>query len=332
LKHANVALFVPNNGCRHACSFCSQRSITGVQVQPTADDVRSAADTALADLGEKSKEAEIAFFGGSFTAIERTYMLELLQAAEPYIKNGSFAGIRISTRPDAIDAEILTILKEYGVTTVELGAQSMDNRVLALNGRGHTTEQVVSASRQICNAGFALGLQMMTGLMGDSDDGARKTAAKIASLQPECVRIYPTIALRGTELGDAYLRGEYAPQTLESAVELCAGLLDFFDSYHIPVIRLGLHASPELERDMLAGPWHPAFRELCESRRFLKKMMQELQARKTEPGQVTIFVHPGCISQASGQKKSNLRALAAHGYTVKIKPDVSVERGCIKIL
>lgn len=327
-----MALFVPNNGCPHACSFCSQRSITGVQAQPTADDVRSAAETAIASLEEKSKEAEIAFFGGSFTAIRREYMLELLQAAEPYIKSGSFKGIRISTRPDYIDAEILAILKKYGVTTVELGAQSMDNHVLARNGRGHTAEQVVSASRQIRAAGFSLGLQMMTGLMGDSDDGARKTAAKIVSLRPDCVRIYPTITLRGTELGDAYLRGEYAPQTLEDAVELCADLLDFFDSYHIPVIRLGLHASPELERDMLAGPWHPAFRELCESRRFLKKILHELQVRQTAPGPVTVCVHPKCISQASGQKKSNLRALAAHGYNVKFEPDASVEHGCIKIL
>lgn len=331
MRHANVALFVPNNGCPHACSFCNQHTITGVEKQPEPADVRAAAETALKSLGEKSKDAEIAFFGGSFTAIKRSYMVSLLEAAWPYVKDGRFAGIRISTRPDYIDDEILSILKHYGVTTIELGAQSMDDRVLALNGRGHTAEQVEKASGLIRAAGFSLGLQMMTGLMGDTDDGARATAEKLADLLPDCVRIYPTIALRGTVLGEACERGKYRPQTLEEAVELCAELLGFFESRGIPVIRLGLHASPELEQNRIGGPWHPAFRELCESRRLLRKMELELKKEKIPAGRVKILVNPKCLSQAIGQNKENICKLAAVGYDVSFYPDVSVPRSDIAI-
>lgn len=327
-----MALFVPNNGCPHACSFCNQRTITGKQVQPTASDVQQAAETALRTLGPAAKDAEIAFFGGSFTAIERNYMVSLLEAASPYLRAGKFYGIRISTRPDAIDPEILSILKYYGVTTIELGAQSMDDRVLLMNGRGHNAAQVRKASELIRSGGFTLGLQMMTGLMGDTDGGAKKTAEELAALCPACVRIYPTIVLRGTELGEAFQRGKYRPESLKSAVLLCAELLDFFEVRGIDVIRLGLHASPELERDRLAGPWHPAFRELCESRRFLKKITRALQADIIPKGPVTVAVNPTCVSQATGQKKVNLHELAGCGYPVRIVPDASVERGGFKII
>lgn len=332
MKHANVAIFVPNNGCPHTCSFCSQRSITGKAEQPSAKDVSAAAETALHSLGGEAAKAEIAFFGGSFTAIERSYMLSLLQAAEPYIRMGAFRGIRLSTRPDAIDDEILSLLKQYGVTTIELGAQSMDNEVLRANRRGHTAEQVITASELIHSYGFSLGLQMMTGLRGDTDEKALKTAKQFSDLVPDCVRIYPTIVIRGTELGEAYLKGDYKPQSLESAVELCAGLLDYFEEKNIPVIRLGLHATPGLERDMLAGPWHPAFRELCESRRYLNGIKDGLQGRNLQQGRISIAVNPACVSQAVGQKKDNLRQFERLGYSVRIVPDASVKRGGFKII
>ena len=327
MRHANVALFIPNNGCPHRCSFCSQRSITGRAAQPGPGDVRKAAEKALGDLGADAKSAELAFFGGSFTAIGRGYMLSLLEAAAPYVERGAFAGIRVSTRPDAVDAEILSILRRYGVTTVELGAQSMDDRVLALNGRGHTARQVEQASALIRAGGFSLGLQMMTGLYGDTADGARKTAERLAALRPDCVRIYPTVVLRDTALGSLFLNGDYRPPELEETVELCADLLDFFESRSIPVIRLGLHASPELERDMLAGPWHPAFRELCESRRMLRRMAASLSAGGTPKGEISVRVNPQSVSAAVGQKKCNLSSLAALGYSAAVEPDGSVPRG-----
>lgn len=331
MKHANVALFVPNNGCPHACSFCNQRTITGKAVQPVPADVAKAVGIALKSGALRDNEAEIAFFGGSFTAVERTYMLSLLEAAFPYVRDGTVSGIRISTRPDAVGEEILSLLKEYGVTTIELGAQSMDDAVLSLNGRGHTAEQVVDAAGRIHAHGFSLGLQMMTGLPGDSDSGAWKTAQRLAELHPQCVRIYPAIVLCGTQLGGLFLRGEYRPPSLEETVALCARLLDLFEDWGIPVIRLGLHASPELERDRLAGPWHPAFRELCESRRMLLKFTDFLSRTNRKKGEITVRVSPFDVSAATGQKKCNLRALEALGYPAKILPDPGAQRRSFQI-
>lgn len=322
-----MALFVPNNGCPHRCSFCSQRSITGRLSQPTPEDVVRAARVAEESLGERAKKAEIAFFGGSFTAVEHGYMLSLLEAASPFVRDGRFAGIRISTRPDGIDPDILALLKRYGVTAIELGAQSMDDRVLALNGRGHTAAQVGEASRLIREGGFSLGLQMMTGLYGSTPEKDLLTARGLAALKPDTVRIYPTVVLRGTELGDRYLAGEYRPPELEETVGLCARLLDFFEEKGIAVIRLGLHASPELERDRLSGPWHPAFRELCESRRLLIKIQAQLKRGKRPGGPVRIHVNPAGASIAAGQKKSNLAALAEAGFPARIVPDKTVEPG-----
>ncbi|MBW7573572.1 elongator complex protein 3 [Caproiciproducens faecalis] len=331
MKHANVAIFVPHNGCPHQCSFCNQRTITGQMTQPLPQDVRNAVQIAKNSLHSDTKNAEIAFFGGSFTAIEPGYMVSLLEAAAPFVKDGTFAGIRISTRPDCIDEDVLKLLKGYGVTAIELGAQSMDDRVLQLNKRGHTAEQVAAASELIRSHGFTLGLQMMTGLYGDTVQGSKLTARKLSALHPQNMRIYPTIIMRGTELGEKYLRGEYQTLNLEETVQLCAELLDFFEEQGIRVIRLGLHSSPELEWDMLAGPWHPAFRELCESARMLRNITGYLKQNPQLQGSIMIKVNPKTVSKAAGQKKCNLTALAQMGYCVKIVQDADVLENCFTI-
>ncbi|WP_444657892.1 elongator complex protein 3 [Caproiciproducens sp. R2] len=331
MKHANVAIFVPHNGCPHQCSFCNQRAITGQLAQPSPQDVQNAAGIAKNSLRGNTKNAEIAFFGGSFTAIEPGYMVSLLEAAAPFVNDGTFAGIRVSTRPDCIDEEILKLLKKYGVTSIELGAQSMDDRVLRLNRRGHTAQQVAAAARLVKSNGFTLGLQMMTGLYGDTAEGSVLTARKLAALHPENMRIYPTVIMRGTELGDRYLGGEYRTLNLEETVQLCAGLLDFFEDQGIRVIRLGLHSSPELERDMLAGPWHPAFRELCESARLLRRISAYLRQNPQLKDSIMIKVNPKTASKAAGQKKCNLAALAQLGYCAKIVQDAGVEENCFTI-
>ena len=184
MRHANIALFVPHIGCPHRCSFCDQNAISGAERPPEPADVTAACETALQSLGSRAAEAEIAFFGGSFTAIDRGYMLRLLDAARPYVRAGKVRGIRLSTRPDAVEPEVLSLLREYGVTTIELGAQSMDDRVLALNGRGHTADQVRRAACRVREMGFSLGLQMMTGLPGDTPEGAWYTARELASPLP----------------------------------------------------------------------------------------------------------------------------------------------------
>ena len=217
MKHANIALFIPHNGCPHQCSFCNQVRITGMQKQPSPQDVISAVTTARESLGERLHKAEIAFFGGSFTAVEPNYMRSLLETASTFVKSGTVAGIRISTRPDALEAPVLDLLKRKGVTAIELGAQSMDDSVLAMNGRGHTAQQVREASRRIRDNGFSLGLQMMTGLYGSSAKQDRQTAEELAQLRPDTMRIYPTVVMEGTRLAELYQQGLYHPMELDEA-------------------------------------------------------------------------------------------------------------------
>ncbi len=326
MKHSNVAIFVPHNGCPHQCSFCNQKEITGQRSQPTAEDVRNAAEIAIRSLGERSAQAEIAFFGGSFTAIDREYMKELLGAAEPYVENGLFYGIRLSTRPDAIDKEILDILKESGVTSIELGAQSMDDDVLIKNERGHSAEDVVKASRLIHEYGFSLGLQMMTGLYGSDNIRDRETAIKIADLEPDTVRIYPTVILKGSKLYHLYESGAYVPPTLDETVSLCADLLRFFGERKITVIRLGLHDSDSLRENMAAGVFHPALRELCESRMMLDTVIEMLSRYNTPKGDIVLCVNPRSVSRMTGQKKSNIREIERMGYRVRIETDDLLEK------
>lgn len=328
-RHVNVALFVPHAGCPHRCIFCDQRAISACREPVTAEQVIKACETARHTMSVSANRAEIAFFGGSFTALPPAYRRALLEAAAPYVAQGVFSGIRVSTRPDAIDSAVLRELRDYGVTTVELGAQSMRDTVLCQNGRGHTAAQTELAAAQIRAAGFSLGLQMMTGLYGDTPAGTRETARRLAALHPAAVRIYPTLVLKNTALAAVYAAGHYIPPTLAETVVQCASLLHWFEEKQkIPVIRLGLHAEPSLTENYVAGPWHPALRELCESRRYYTAAKRALKGRA--PGPVRLYVAPSALSRMIGQKRSNITALREQGYMVTVVPDPSVLPGTIK--
>ena len=315
MSHSNIAVFVPHLGCKRQCSFCNQRYITGTAKIPHADDVRLAVETAMKSHRYNPENGQIAFFGGSFTAIDRDYMLELLKAAKHEIDSGRAASIRISTRPDCIDVEILDVLRHYGVCSIELGAQSMCDDVLRLNRRGHDSKAVESASHLIKQHGFELGLQMMTGLYGDSDEKSLVTADKIIALKPDTVRIYPTVVLENTELCRLYRAGEYEPQTVENAVTLGARLIRKFEQNGIKVIRFGLHSIDE-ER-FVAGAWHPALAELCYSRIYFEKAADILKVMPR--GDYIIYVGKREISKMSGQHKTNLEMLKKMGYNCKIR-------------
>ena len=312
-----MALFIPHNGCPHKCTFCNQRNIVGQAYQPNADDVTNAVKIAVDSLKENTKEAEIAFFGGSFTAIDREYMLELLDATKPFIN--SFKGIRLSTRPDCIDEEILDLLKEYGVTSIELGAQSMDDEVLLANRRGHTAKDVENASELIKSYGFELGLQMMTGLYKESEEKAIKTAEKIIALSPQTVRIYPTVVLKGTYLADLYLSGEYKPLNADESAQLCAKLVLLFEKNNIKIIRLGLHSSEDIKKNMLAGGFHDSFGELVKSRIMVDKILA------LPPADYEVAVNSKSLSKLKGNKKSNIYLLIERGYNIKIVIDNSLD-------
>ena len=325
-KHANVALFVPHRGCPHDCRFCDQRTIAGVTTPTMPSDVTMACERALETLRD-DVTAQIAFFGGSFTAIERQEMIALLEAAQPFLKTGRFDGIRVSTRPDAVDDEVLAILKRYGVTAVELGAQSMEDRVLDVVSRGHTAADTVKAATLIRDHGLSLGLQMMTGLPGDSDEGAMQTARALAALRPDTMRIYPTVVLEGTALAEDWRAGRYQPPTLDETVALCARLLTFFEQEQgIPVIRLGLHDGDSLKTKRLAGGYHPALRELCEGHMYVNTALTVLTRMGPEAknGVTTLRVHPKALSRMIGQQKRNVAYLQSLGYAVRITGDKTV--------
>lgn len=312
MKKGNISIFVPHQGCPCACSFCNQKTITGKTFLPDAEYVDKTVKTALS---KKGYDYEIAFFGGSFTAIDRDYMLELLSAAYPYVKSGEVSGIRISTRPDCITEEILDLLKKYGVTSIELGAQSMDDEVLEANRRGHTAQDVLNASEMIKNAGFELGLQMMTGLYKDTAEKSLETAKKIIEIKPQAVRIYPTVVLKNTYLAELYLSDEYKPLSVDDSVELCAVLVPMFEKAGIRVIRLGLHSGSDIKENMLAGGFHDSFGELVKSRIMVNKILE------LPPADYQVFVNPRSISKLKGNGKRNIYLLMERGYNIKIITD-----------
>ncbi len=315
LKHSNISIFVPHIGCPNKCSYCNQRYITGTFKAPRVKDVALSVKNAQRNPNYDPKTTEIAYFGGSFTAINRGYMVRLLRVAHRFVKSGTIGGIRISTRPDAIDGEILQLLKEYGVTAIELGAQSLNDRVLSLNNRGHSASDVVAASKMIKEHGFELGLQVMTGLYADTDESALETAEKIVEIKPDTVRIYPTIVLKDTHLAALYADNMYKPQTLDSAVTLAAKLYKMFTQNGIRVIRLGLHS---IEADAyIAGPWHPAFSELCQSQIMLNGVLSKI----TQKGDYRLYVGKSDVSKMIGQKRSNIIFLKSRGINCRVIED-----------
>lgn len=322
-RHGNLAVFVPHIGCPHRCSFCDQRIISGAQNAPTPQDVTALCESALAK--NASRELELAFFGGSFTAIDRDYMCALLEAAGAFVGKG-ICGIRLSTRPDAVGEEMLSLLKRYPVTAIELGAQSMNDAVLLKNERGHTAQDVVDASARIRRFGFELGLQMMIGLDGETERDSEDTAQKLIACQPDTVRIYPALVLKGTELAKRLASGEYCPLTLQEGVKRTARVMELFEekNSNIRIIRVGLHPSRELEQKVEAGPYHPAFRELCESRLMLGRLLRALEG--VPAGDITVGVHPQDISRMTGQHRCNLTALAELGFSARVTPLESAAR------
>lgn len=242
-------------------------------------------------------------------------MLSLLDATVPFINN--FKGIRVSTRPDCIDRDILTLLKNYNVTAIELGAQSMDDEVLEVNNRGHKAIDVVNASNLIKEFRISLGLQMMTGLFKSTIEKDKYTADRFIDLEPDTVRIYPTVILKGTKLEKLYRSDEYVTYTLDETISLCSELLLKFEEAGINVIRLGLHHSESLKNEMIAGVYHPAFRELCESKIMLDKLLC-LLSKKDKSNEHVVLVSPKCVSKLIGNNRSNLNRLNELGYKIKI--------------
>ncbi len=304
-----IPVFVPHVGCPNDCVFCNQRRISGTLSPITPGQVSAAIEQGAA-ITPQGVERQLAFYGGSFTAIPAQAQEALLGAAKPYIDDGTLSAIRLSTRPDAIDEQTLVRLRQYGVKTIELGAQSMNDRVLKLAGRGHSAEDVRCAAKLVKAFGFELILQMMTGLPGDEDGKASiMTAHELVALQPDGVRIYPTVIVKDTALYDLWQQKKYKEHTVEDAVTVCAELVPIFESAQIPIIRLGLNPTEDLSNgDAAGGAYHPALGELVRSRVMLNQARKMLQG--VEPGSSVILqVGKGKTSQMIGQHRYNLDTL-----------------------
>ena len=300
-----LPIFVPHRGCPHQCVFCDQRTISGCRRPVTAADVTRLLTEALPLAGQG---AEAAFYGGSFTAIPAEQQQELLDAVRPFLQTGAVASVRVSTRPDAITPETLERLRRGGVCTVELGCQSMDDAVLNASGRGHGREVVAPAVALLRQYGFSVILQMMTGLPEQTDESAVETARALAALQPDGVRLYPTVVVRGTALAERYADGSYRPQSLEEAMALGAKILELFLHSDIPVLRIGLQPSEELAQSVVAGPYHPALGELVKSRVYRNRAQALLETVK--PGSDAVLaVAPNRVSLMTGQKRCNVHWL-----------------------
>ena len=316
MKHINIPIFVPHYGCPFSCVFCNQNEITGRNSSTDIAEAEKIIEEHL--LTTSGKSAEIAFFGGSFTAIPQNIMKDYLNLGYRYVKSGNVDGIRISTRPDFIDTEILDILKTHGVTTIELGAQSFDDEVLKKSGRGHTAQDIKDSALLIKQNGFSLGIQLMTGLYGDTEEKSVDSALQAVALNPDCVRIYPALVIKGTKLFDLYNTGKYIPQTLEETVSTVSKMLGIFYKHNINVIRVGLASTEEMNSrgTIAAGPDHPAIRELCEGRIYLDIMENYIKDNHCD--KITVFAPKHEFSKISGHKKYNSEYLYKK-YKSKLK-------------
>jgi histone acetyltransferase (RNA polymerase elongator complex component) len=265
-KHYTIPVFIPELACPNRCVFCNQQKISGQILIPSEDEISKQIEDYLTGF-PLGAHIEIGFFGGSFTGVPKEEQEQFLRIAQPYLNDGRIHGIRVSTRPDYISPDRLDLLKAYGVTTIELGAQSLDEAVLLTSKRGHTIADVEKASDLIRANGFSLGLQMMTGLPGDTLEKTLMTAHRIVEMGADNTRIYPALVIKNTELEDLYLSGQYQPLSIEEAVDRVKQLIPIFEAADITILRIGLHPSEGLLNgdDLVAGPFHPSFRELAES-------------------------------------------------------------------
>ncbi len=337
-KEYIIPIFVPHLGCPHQCTFCNQKEISGQTKQVTANDVKETIEFYLKNFKDDSKYVEVAFYGGSFTAIDEQKQNELLEAANEFIKQGKVGSIRISTRPDYINKAILKRLKKYNVKTIELGVQSANNYILAKCQRGHTFEDVKKASKLIRFYGFILGHQMMIGLPESTELDEINTAKALIELKPKIVRIYPVLVIRNTPLEKEYESGEYNPLTVEQAVERAKDIMKLFNNAKIEVIRIGLQNTEEItdpkERSsqVVAGPYHPAFRQLVESGIWYDEIVEKIKKFNTKVMRVTIKANPENINNIIGHKKENITKLKEfYDVDVIIKPDEKIKKGKFEI-
>ena len=309
MKHINIPLFIQHMGCPNQCVFCDQRAITGAH-SFCFEKIRKDIEDVLSTAGDA--ECEIAFFGGSFTGIDRKLMLSLLDIAQKYVEDGRVIGIRMSTRPDYISEEICDILRQYTVTQVELGIQSMDDKVLAASGRGHTSDASVNACKLLRERGISFGGQMMVGLPASNRENEIETARKICEMGADSCRIYPLVVFRHTPLAHMTERGEYIPLSIEDAVSRAADVYEVFLENNVKCLKIGLHETESLhsEDSYMAGPNHSALGELVKGEVYRRRIMEKVSRIPDINGKILSIKAPkGSTSKIIGQKGVNKRKI-----------------------
>lgn len=335
-RHFIIPIFIPHQGCPHRCVFCQQSTITNASERlPTPDDIRTTVDVAI-----KSKHflnqgpTEVAFYGGTFTSLPAASMTHMLGAVRPYIEENIIQSIRLSTRPDSLSEAKLDILDSFGVSTVELGVQSMNDNVLALSNRGHTSHDTINAVQLLRARGFTIGIQLMPGLPGDSEEVFMDTIDKVIGLRPHMVRLYPTLVMRGTKLAQWYKQGKYTPMGLTHTVSVCKEACIGLESSGIPVIRIGLMSSPSLLRqgEIIAGPWHPSLGFLVQSAIHLERLRPYLPT-VGDKRNILLRAPREEIPLVRGHRKAGIKYIEAiTGAVVKdIMPDDSIPPGTISV-
>lgn len=320
MRKYNIPIFIPHEGCPHDCLFCNQRKITGIDSSVSPSDAKRQIAEYLETIPNDKCEIEIAYFGGSFTGLEKNLQREFLEAAASF-DDSRITGIRMSTRPDYIDCEVLDQCAKYGVTAIELGVQTTSDRVLTLNKRGHCFSDVKKAAALIHDYGISLGLQMMLGMYGSNPETDLKTCSDIIALAPSCTRIYPTLVLSGTELETLYNKGKYTPYSIETASEIASQCLEKFRENNIDVIRIGLYSSDDLreEGNIIAGPFHPAFGEITENLLYRRKIENEITMHGIKNCTLEIPAAPSEVSKIIGQKRCNkLYFKEKYGVDIKV--------------
>lgn len=337
-KEYIIPIFVPHLGCPNSCTFCNQKTISGQAKQVTAKEVKETIEYYLSNFKDDNKYVEVAFFGGSFTGIEEEVQEELLQAAFDFIKQKKVNSIRISTRPDYIDKKILKRLKKYKVKTIELGVQSTNDYILSRCQRGHTFEDVKKASKLIRRKHFILGHQMMVGLPESTKLDEINTTKSLIKLKPKIVRIYPVLVIKGTKLEEEYRNNEYIPLTVNQAVERCKEIVTLFNKKNIRVIRIGLQNTNTIdepghnESEVVAGPYHPAFRQLVESSMWYDSVVEEIKQFNTKVKLVQVRANPVNINNIIGHKKENIEKLnQIYDVEVKVVADEKIKPGHFKV-
>ena len=337
-KQYIIPIFVPHLGCPNDCIFCNQKSISGQKSNMTKEKAKEIIENYLKSIDKENAQIEIAFFGGSFTAIEEERQEELLQVASEFVKSGQVSSIRVSTRPDAIDKNILKRLKKYKVKTIELGVQSSNNYILKRINRGHTFEDVKRAAKLIRWNGFRLGVQMMVGLPESTTIDEINTAKELIKLKPKMVRIYPVLVIKNTPLEKELEKGTYKPLTVVQAVEVCKEIVRLFHDKNIDIIRIGLQPTDEISEpgseksEVVAGPYHPAFRQLVESAMWYDAIVGKIKRLNVKVKEVEVTVNPVDANNVIGHKKENVKNLKElYDVNLVLKQDTKMKQGKSKI-